>query len=347
MHAIKTNKLSSIRYYLSFLIFLSLPFSANADKEILYWDVGADYVGLTDVDTKNVKNDHPVTLSPQDVYQILAGLRLKDADKSLLDFDFLDFSSNDDEQAGDDRLFNSSELKRISPPISKALANAKPDEDVVFSITSSHEKALGSGPLSTSGRIFFNDNHLNLIIGELRVDLEQKYRKKGGYAEISEKIDSRKLKNFRLKRGSRKSESDIDYTFVTDDVHSLSPYKNKFRKDWVLIDVAAMQQKLVERQERAERKESIVEETTDIKKQTQQIDEEQEQLKQKVERMERYLEAKEKQEAVREVRPEPKQVIQKPRSVEERLTELKTLLDKGYITDEIYQQKMQDILKDL
>jgi len=344
MYIIKLNKFSSIRYYLSFLILL-LPLSANAEKEIPYWTVGADYVALTDVDTKNVKNDHPVTLSPQTIYQILASIRLKDADKSLLNFDFLDFSSNDDDEAGDDRLFNSSELKRISQPVSKALANAKPGEDVVFSITSSHDKALGSGSLSTSGRIFFNDKRLNLIIGELRVDIEQKYRKRGGYADISEKIDSRKLKNFRLRTGTRKSESDIDYTFVTDDVHFLSPYKDKFRKDWLLIDVAAMQQKFDESLEQAERKENIVEETIDIKQQTQQIDQEQEQLKQKVERMERYLEAKEKQEAVSEVKP--KQAVQKARTVEERLTELKKLLDKGYITNDIYQQKMQEILKDL
>jgi hypothetical protein len=35
------------------------------------------------------------------------------------------------------------------------------------------------------------------------------------------------------------------------------------------------------------------------------------------------------------------------RTIEERLSELKSLYEKGMITEEIYQKKMNDILKDL
>ncbi len=343
------NKPNSYRYQLSILILLLLPFHVSAKKnETILWQAKYDYVALTDVDSKNVKNDHPVSFTPQGVYELLASIRLTDADTSFLSLDFLDFSSDDDDDEGDTRLFNKSELKRIVPAIAKALSKAKPSEDVVFNITASHAQVLGEGPRSTSGRLFYANGQLNLIIGKLRVDFEQAYRKRGGYADISEKIDSDKLKNFRLKTGSRKSESDIDSTFVTDDAHFLKPYKSKFRKDWLLIDVETMQQQVAEQKRKIERKENIVEETVGIKEQTQQIDKEQEELKQKVERMERYLEAKEKQEAAIPVtKRKAKPAVQKPRTVEERLTELKSLNDKGFISNEVYQTKMKEILKDL
>ena len=70
--------------------------------------------------------------------------------------------------------------------------------------------------------------------------------------------------------------------------------------------------------------------------------EEQEQLKKKVERMERLLEAKEK---ARQASTPP--VRSRTRSVEERLTELKTLYDKGIISEEVYHGKMKSILEDL
>ena len=333
----KLNSLSLL------LILIFSPLTSHAKNERSVWESRFDYVALEQVD---FKSEHPVSLSPKLIYQLLASIRLEDADSSWIDLDFLDFSSDDDSQEADEyRLFNQSELKRLSPPIAKALSKANPNEDVIFSITSSHAKALGKGSLSTSGRLFVSGGQLNLIIGELRVDMEQKYRQKGGYSDVAEKIDYNKLKNFKLKTGSRTKKSGIDYSFVTDDAHFLKPYKNKFRKDWILIDIASLQNKIAEQEKKAEQKENIVDETVGIKQQTQQIDREQEELKQKVERMERYLEAKERREKV--IDRAPKQPVQSARTVEERLTELKSLKEKGYITDDIYQEKMKEILSDL
>jgi hypothetical protein len=353
MNAITQNKFTLFRFKIGILILLLFPLTSNAKNEKVFWEARYDYVALEEV---GAKNDHPVTLSPKDVYQLLASIRLQDAESSWIDLYFFDFTSDkDQDENAEYRLFNQSELKRLSPPIAKALSNAKSNEDVTFTIASSHSQLLGKGSLSTSGRIFFSDGQLNLIIGELRVDIEQKYRQRGGYSDVAEKIDYNKLKRFRLKTGSRGSESDIDYAFVTDDAHFLKPYKSKFRKDWLLIDVASMQNIIAEREQKAERKENIVEETVDIKQQTQQIDKEQEELKLKVERMERYLEAKEKLEAEdkrdrileRTERTPKKQAVQKTRTLEERLTELKSLKEKGFITEDIYQQKMKEILSDL
>lgn len=341
------NKSIFVRCLSVFFIFLFLPLTGHAKKERVLWESRFDYVAL-EVESNSVNNEHPIKVSPQFVYQLLASIRLEDADSSWIDLDFLDFTSDDDDEADEYRLFNSSELKKLSPPIAKALSKAKSNEDVIFSITSSHAKVLGKGSLSTSGRMFISEGKFNLILGEFRVDMEQKYRQRGGYSDVSEKIDYNKLKNFRLKTGSRIKKSSIDTTFATTELHFLKPYKNKFRKDWLLIDINAMQSKIAEQQELADRKENIVNETTDIQQQTQQINAEQEELKQKVERMERYLEAKEKQQNDKFLeKTKPAETLQKKGSVEERLSELKSLKDKGYITEDIYQQKMKEILNDL
>ena len=183
-----------------------------------------------------------------------------------------------------------------------------------------------------------------MILGNLRVDIEQAYRKRGGYSDVAEKIDYNKLSKFRLASGSRRSASDIAETFATNDILSLKANGENLRRDWLLIDVSAFKQQLTARRQHKEREDSLVEAAADIKQQTQKIDEEQQKLKQKIEQMERHLEANEQQTAQKIA---PKATVQKLRTIEERLTELKSLKDKGFITEEIYQQKAKEILQDL
>lgn len=328
-------------YLFSFALISS---TAQARSEESLWRSGYDYISLMPDNKNSVSNSHPVKFSQQQVYEILSSIYLTDADKSVFDLDFLDFFSDDKNEYNEYRLFNRDELTTLSKYVSSGLSNANPQQDIVFSITGRHEKTFGKGSLTTSGRIFFSDGNLNLIIGELRVSIEKKYRMQGGYSDVAEKVDYLKLKTFRLDTGSRSSESDLDYRFATDDIHQLKSHNNKVRNDWLLVDVGALQKVVLEKRDKEQRKESIVEETGDLKQQTSEIDREQEQLKEKVERLEKLVEAKEK---ARSSTPAQKDTSMSSRSIEERLTELKQLLDKGIIPEEIYNEKMKDILDEL
>ena len=143
-------------------IFLLLPLSANAKADNIIWRAGYNYVALSSADSKHVENDHPVSFSPRDVYEILGSIRLAAADKRFLDLDFF----LDDEEADETMLFSRSELQRISRPIAEAMAAAKPDEDVIFTISDSHQKFIGKGTLSTAGRLFYSGGRAQFDPGQ-------------------------------------------------------------------------------------------------------------------------------------------------------------------------------------
>ncbi len=348
---ISNNKNFTLRmmhkYLFIFLYLFSFALTsstAQARSEESLWRSGFDYISLMPADKGGSSNNHPVEFTQQEVYEILSSIFLTDADNSVFDLDFLDFFSDENNEYNKYRLFSRSELTTLSKYVSSGLSAANSQQDIVFSITGRHEKTFGKGSLTTSGRIFFSEGSLNLIIGELRVNIEKKYRMQGGYSDIPEKVDYLKLKTFRLDTGSRSSESDLDYHFATDDIHQLKSYNNKVRNDWLLVDVGALQKVVLEKRDKEQRKESIVEETVDLKQQTSEIDREQEQLKEKVERLERLVEAKEK---ARSSAPAQGDTSMPSRSIEERLTELKQLLEKDIISEEIYNEKMKDILDEL
>ncbi len=335
------------RYSLALLLLPVLASSATAaqDRENVIWQSGLDYVALLTVTDEPLANDHPIAFSQREIFELLASVQLKDADNAIFDLDFMNIFSRDEKDLPDSLLFNRSELSSLSKPVASALASATPNQDVVFRISGRHEKTLGKSNLTTTGRLFFSQGQLNLIIGELRVDIEKKYLMRGGYSDHAERVDYHKLKNFRLDTGSRTSDSNLDYTFVTDSSHHLKAFRGEKRQDWLLIDVATLRDEINAHKEKAQRKENIVDETVDLKQQTQQIDQDQEQLKKKVDRLERLLEARER--SAQTARQPVTSRAPSAKSVEQRLTELKSLYDKGMISEDIYKQKMSDILKDL
>ncbi len=322
-----------------------MPLATMADDEDYVWQSGFNYVALVPSESGAEANDHPVEFQPQEMFDILATIKLQEADDSWFDLDFLS-SGSEEAELPDTNLFNRKELSDLSKPLTQALAKASPNQDVTFTVSSSREIKYGKSLLSTAGRFFYSKGQLNLIIGKLRVDIEQQYRKRGGPSDVAEKIDYLKLKKFRLDTGSRKRESSLDHAFATDHSHFIKPVNRKFRSDWLVMNVDTIRNDIANTRETLQKKENIIEETTGLQEQTRQIDSEQEQLKQKVERLEQMIQADEKGAAVEPVRKTSPANVES-RTIEERLSELKSLYEKGMITEEIYQKKMNDILKDL
>lgn len=67
-------------------------------------------------------------------------------------------------------LFSELEVRRFSLAISLALAKAGADQDLVFISTGEHESGLMSPTLANSGRIFFADGRLNVLLGMAHKD---------------------------------------------------------------------------------------------------------------------------------------------------------------------------------
>ena len=152
------------------------------------------------------------------------------------------------------------------------------------------------------------------------------------------------MKSFRLKTGSRTKKSKLPVAFITDNSHFIGAYNGKRRKDWLKVDLPVLLSELNKNKKIHQRNENIVEETNQLQQQTVEIDKEQEKLKQKVERLERMIQAKEQA---------PKQPVAKTmptktnKSLEERLSELKQLHEKGVISDELYNEKVRKLLEEL
>ncbi|GAA5183849.1 hypothetical protein GCM10025771_36450 [Niveibacterium umoris] len=69
-------------------------------------------------------------------------------------------------------LFSEDEIKKLSPAIVAALKIAGPDQDLAFVISGQHAwTGLVAPVLTNTGRIFFADGKLNIIIGLLQADV--------------------------------------------------------------------------------------------------------------------------------------------------------------------------------
>lgn len=311
---------SDCHRYICFLLFmiLSLLFSMKLQARVV-WEAGLDYISLNPVEKGFNHNQHPVSLSATDVYNTLSAIRYRSHRSGNLISSWLD---DDDNETFSDHFFVESELRKLAPAISRALALAKPDQDVVFSITGRHSAALGSKSLSSTGRIFFFDGAINIIIGEAYVDIEKRYRRAGLPSDVPSKVDMRELKNFKLTLGSRKD--------IVSDSIELTPYGSiervNHRSDWVRVKQEAIAG-LTDHPDENNLNKNAHKEVEQTRTTA---------LENKVEQLEKRLDT------------HPAATTStSSRSVEDRLAHLKALYEKGYVTKEIYEQKMQLILSDL
>ncbi len=338
------------------LLLFSFSSSSKPANEELVWQGGYDYVAMVTKDGGgNQGNQHPVELTPKQIYQLLASIHIAEAEKKVIGSKFFGLFSDDDDKpasfdspddmgASYETLFTDAELKKLSPAISRALARARPHQDIAFSISGRHEGFLGKSQLSTTARVFFSDNALHLIFGEVYVDIAKKYRRKGNHSDVPQKIDHQFLKHFRLKLGERNDENSLPVRFIQSDSHTLYEYNGNTRADWLVIDVNRFTQNMQQSRSLKNKRHDVIQGTDRLEQKTDNIDQEQEQLKRKVDRLERLIEAKERA-AVEHPPATPASVPTK--SLEQRLSELKRLYEQGYVNEAMYNEKVRLLLEEL
>ena len=189
------------------------PFEDNK----FYYKNGYQRVQL-DVENENIKNIHPIKISPQKIEGALKLIVTKYGPKA-------------------EPLFQKQKYLPYSVSISEALAEAKPNQDVVFTVEGWYKTKSLSDNRVTSGRVFYNKNGLNLIFGSVM--------RKGSMSDtdpmISFGINPDLVKN-PYAPGSRYQSIRSEYILSTiPNSGVFRPKEAKGRTDWLVFTNKALQ----------------------------------------------------------------------------------------------------------
>lgn len=187
---------------------------AKVDKEL--FKSRDQYVRIVRQDaTKGVKlppNEHPVILETEQIRNVLASMEvmLDGSDKST-------------------PVFSKSQLDTLAPHISRGLAAADPNEDIVFGVIDSFKAVHGLAKEQryTAARVFYQDGKLNIIFGNIQ----------GMYYPQAD----RRLAP--LAPGSRTVPSKQMWVFIDQPDQAYYSGPEGKRSDWITLDLAAMEAK--------------------------------------------------------------------------------------------------------
>ena len=290
------------------------------DPEIgaVLWEINEQYVRLETQDElprgATPPNDHPVDLDPVALGNALASIIMWESGGFFRD-----------EQTTP--LFSSAQAELLGRYVSEGLAKASPGEDVTFNSRSYASVLLDVAKERqwTTGRLFYRDGRLNLILGEFR----KKVSKDKRGAEASFGILEEDWRDVNFARARRDKQGTFKGRVAETEGVTLST-EVKGRTDWIVVDVEPAAEAYVAAQT-----------PNEIREQQRRAEEEAARL---------TLERREMREEMARLK---KQINDLSRgggtsaSLEERLTTLGTLKDKGLITDDEYQQRRREILQDI
>ena len=230
--------------------------------------------------TKTPPNEHPVALDSDQIRNVLGSLEfmLPKQDKSI-------------------PVFNKPELDMLARYLSQGLAEAGPDEDVIFAVVGDYRALYGLAKEQkySSARVFYRDGKLNIIFGKIHED----YKSYGLYAPVDRRV-------YPMAPGSRSVRSEHVWTLLPQPDQSFYESNDGLRTEWVILDLASMEARAA---------------------------------------MDEKSAASVGAGGASGGQVQP--VLSAEKSVEERLKVLNDLKTKNLISEEEYQKKRADILKDL
>lgn len=192
----------------------------------ILWEAGLQYVKLVGRDSGSLANEHPESLTSEQMRTVLGSLNVIESGLFKVE---------------EVPLFSSSELVILSTAIANGLTQASPNDDVNFVSVGTHKGGLAKERKTTTGRVFISGGRLNIIFGLVH----ELYRDKD--IATGQEIDRRVNP---LLPGKRSFDSEPDSRVSLDKGQSfyLDPETGKERSDWVVIDIATVLQAAKERQ---------------------------------------------------------------------------------------------------
>ena len=200
-----------------FLIFLTSCSSINIfEDNKFFYKSGYQRVQLESEDNR-IKNIHPININQNS---------LEGALKLIL----TTYGGKPQALFPDDRVYS------YSKAISEALKEAKPDEDVVFTLEGWYKQKGLSANKVTSGRIFYNKSGLNLIFGSIL--------RQGNISETDPMLSAGinpNLKNNPYAPGSRFQTINNKYRLsALPNSGVFRPAAAKNRQDWLVFSTKAL-----------------------------------------------------------------------------------------------------------
>ncbi|MDO9068259.1 MAG: SHOCT domain-containing protein [Deltaproteobacteria bacterium] len=185
---------------LTFIMFSSNAYASDVRQ---LWQSRDQFVALERQDSlpsgSATLNDHPVEIFPDRLTAILASIELQSPDSKA-----------------PERLFTLQSLEVLVPEMVQGFKKAALGEDLTFAVIGLHKSLFGlaKSPKVTTGRAFYKEGRLNIIIGFAQKDFNER--------------EDRRLSPFTP--GNRQKALDVEWTLLP------QPGQNGFalvRKDWV------------------------------------------------------------------------------------------------------------------
>lgn len=132
----------------------------GSDTTKVVYEDGADRVALAPAPRTSADNDHPVELNASEVSGLLGAV----------DIVVREAEDNGSESGQDQTqpLFQDSSLDTLSEPIVEALAQARPNQDVLVRVKQVRRNPIAGWfqkPGITTARLFHQENHLHVVAG--------------------------------------------------------------------------------------------------------------------------------------------------------------------------------------
>jgi hypothetical protein len=190
----------------SALLAIVLVSSASAASRQTVWQSRDQFVALERLEPgAEGPNAHPVEMTPETLTTMLAAIDIRNEDST-----------------GTEALFSQGALQLLVPQLQQALRKASAQDDVTFAVIGLHSALYGlaKSPKVTTGRMFFRNGRLNLIVGMAQHDVNER--------------EDRRLAPFIP--GSRRQTPAREWQLLPragQDVFTLK------RKDWIVFNDAA------------------------------------------------------------------------------------------------------------
>jgi hypothetical protein len=184
-----------------------------------FWASPGRSVRLVAQDRPVPPNDHPAALSPAELRMILAAISV---------FGGPAFLGADAEPIF---VFTEDEARVLAQALATALAEARPDQDVAFTVEGERNAFFfAQEPVAIGGRVFYDDQRLHIIFGDLHQPAGRPAPDRHGSAKPGERL-------YPVRIGMRAGDIAHHWRIVPIEGQSFHVGADTTRGDWIEIDV--------------------------------------------------------------------------------------------------------------
>ena len=241
------------------------------------WEQDDQYIRIVSQDApKAPPNDHPVTLSSEQIKTVLGLLQVNFKQKEKT------FSTRTSQNQA---VFTEEQIDLLGDNLSRGLSKAGPRQDITFALVGFYRIGLANFVKVrrvVTGRVFYHDDRLNIVFGRIRGDYPEP-KGAGALVAIPPERD--------MTPGSRTAPKPYKWTIKTEPGIDVYTNGSRARQDWVLIDPKAAIASAAARQQQAQfDQQSAAQGTEKLQEEATRLESEQQALREKVDQLEQELE---------------------------------------------------------